>query len=334
MSGHDESRRGVLTAIGTAAAAGLAGCVGGGGSAGGGQIPTVRTARLSTGATSLVAPIISERGWDEENGFELETVVRDSISAYYGDFVSGTYGTLPFGPSAAANRYTSGVGMQIVGGFDLSSTFWLTSDDSIESAADFEGEVIAAPLGSGAFALASTVIRGETNQSVEELSSRIINAPGPASPVQEVVAGNASIALSWEPALSTFRLKSDVPLRPVIDVREQYREAFGADSFHLVWAVRDAVLDENPDAVRGLVAASGQVGDLYASDPEAAIDIVVEHTENEREPLVEAIVNSGRLQWDLAPLEDVRDDIQTQFEVLADLEVIDEIPDDGIYADL
>lgn len=325
------SRREILAGVGTAAATGLAGCVGG--SEGSDEGTTIGTARLSTGSTSLVAPVITGKGWDEENGFSLETSVRNSVSAYYGDFVSGTYQTLPFGISSAASRYNKGVDLKLFAGFDYSSMFWLTASEDISSVPDFEGKSVAAPLGSGSFQVANAAAKRETGKSVEELAGNLINASGPANPLQEVATGNADVGLSWEPALSTFLVKNDSDVRTIVDVREQYKKQFGAESFHLAWAVKGSVLEENREALRGLVSANQRVGELYANDVDEALDVILENTENERPPLAEAL-KSGRQEFILQPLDEIQSAVQTQFEVFADLGIIDEVPDDGIYADV
>lgn len=326
------TRREILTGIGAAAATGLAGCAGGS-KVGGSDTPTIGTARLSTGSTSLVAPVITEKGWDEENGFSLETSVRNSVSAYYGDFVSGTYRTLPFGVSSAASRYNKGVDLKLFAGFDYSSMFWLTASDDISAVADFEGKTVAAPLGSGSFQVANAVAKRETGKSVEDLAGNLINASGPANPLQEIATGNADVGLSWEPALSTFLVKNDSDVHTIVDVRKQYKKHFGAESFHLVWAVKGSVLEDNRDALRGLVTANQRVGDLYADSVDEALDVVVETTENERPPLAEAL-KSNRQEFSLRPLGELQSAVQTQFEVFADLGIINEVPDDGIYADV
>lgn len=281
----------------------------------------------------MVAPIIKDQEWDAENDFELDTHVRNQITAYYGDFVSGTYKTLPFGVSSAASRYNEDVDMKLFAGFDYSTMFWLSNKDGIEEPQDFEGETVAAPLASGSYQVANAVVTELTGQSVEDLASNTINASGPSNPLLEVANGNATVALSWEPALSSFLVQNDSDIRTVMNVRERYREAFDAESFHLVWAVRSDVLENNRAALEGLVAANQQVGELYADDPEEAIDIVVENTESSKEPLLEA-VESGRQEFVLQPLSEIQSDVQTQFEVYADTGVIDEVPDDGIFADI
>lgn len=318
------SRREALAGVGSIGALSLAGCLGNddGGNA-------VSTARLSAGATSLVAPIISAEGLDEEHGFELEVHVRDSIAAYYGDFVGGTYDTLPFGPSAAASRYNEGVDLKLIGGFTYSSMWWVTDDPDIRSIEDFEDETIAVPLGSGSFAVADAVVREQTGQSVEELAGDVINSPGPGGSPPEVLTGNASIGLSWEPALSTFLIQ-DNDLEAIVNVREEYRDLFGAESFHLLWAVRDSLIEENPDAVDGLFAASQDVTELYETDLDGTIDTLVGETENDPEQLQEAF-GSGRLEFAMDPLDELREAVDLQLEVFDDLGVIDEVPDDGIF---
>ena len=333
MVNSHHSRRKILSGLGAAATTGIAGCVGGTDQGGGDQTPTVGTARLSTGSTSLVAPVITAKGWDTKNGFSLETKVRNSVSAYYGDFVSGTYRTLPFGVSSAASRYNKGVDLKLFAGFDYSSMFWLTGADDIKSVSDFEGKTVAAPLGSGSFQVANAVAKRETGKTVEGLASNLINASGPANPLKEIATGNADVGLSWEPALSTFLVKNKSNIHTIVDVRKQYKKHFGAESFHLVWAVKKSALEENREAIRGLVTANQKVGDLYENSVDEALDIVVENTENERPPLEEAL-KSNRQEFTLQPLGSLRSAIQTQFEVFADVGVIDEVPDDGIYADV
>jgi ABC-type nitrate/sulfonate/bicarbonate transport system substrate-binding protein len=327
------SRRKILAGIGGATVGGLAGCAGASGGNSTDDSPTIGTARLSTGSTSLVAPVIEANGWDEDNGFELNTRVRDSISAYYGDFVAGTYGTLPFGVSSAASRYNGGVDMKLFAGFDYSAMHWLTNSEDIEGPQDFEGRTIAAPLASGSFQVANSVVKEVTGSSVEALAGNLVNASGPANPLNELATGSADVALSWEPALSTFLVREDTSARVIVDVRERYREAFDADSFHLLWGIKTSILENNREAVEGLVEASGQVGDLYADNPDEALDTVVENTDNERDPLEEA-VDSGRMEFALTGLSDLRSDVQTQFEVFAELDIIDEVPDEDIYADI
>lgn len=324
MTSHTYSRRDALAGIGSIGVLSVAGCLGG--NDGGGSMGT---ARLSTGATSLIAPVIVAEELDAEYGFELEVVVRDSISAYYGDFVGGTYNTLPFGVESAAARYNGGVDLSVIGGFTYSSMSWVTNDPDIQSVEDFEGETVAVPLGSGSFAVADAVIREQTGQSVEELASNVTNAPGPGGSPPEVVTGSASVGLSWEPALSNF-LVQDNNLEAIIDVRSEYRELFGADSFHLLWAVRDSLLENDPDAVSGLFQASQDVADMYANDPEGTIDILTEVTENEPEPLIEAF-DSSRLEFAMEPLGDLQNDINTQLETFADLGLIEEIPGDELF---
>lgn len=323
MNQRSVSRREYLTAAGTAGALSLAGCAGGGGT------ETISTARLSAGATSLVGPVITARGLDEEYGFELEVLVRDSISAYYGDFVSGNYNTLPFGVSAAAARYNEGVDLRLTGGFTFSSMSWVTDDPDIESIADFEGETLAVPLGSGSFAVADAVVREETGQSVEELAGEVINAPGPGGSPPEVLTGNAAVGLSWEPALSTF-LVGDNDLRAIVDARARYRDLFGADSFHLLWGVAGDLVEDRPDAVEGLFEATRDVAELYRTETEATIETVVENTDNEPAPLREAF-GSGRLEFAAQPLDELRGDADRQLEVFRDVGLIDELPDDAIY---
>lgn len=322
------SRREALASIGAAGTLSIAGCFGDDGGGDG----TVGTARLSSGATSLVAPLISSEGLDEEYGFELETHVRDSISAYYGDFVGGTYDTLPFGVSAAANRYNQDVDLRLIGGFTYSSMSWITNDSSIESVEDFEGETVAVPLASGSFAVADAVVREQTGQSVEELAGEVINAPGPGGSPPEVITGNATVGLSWEPALSTFLIQEN-DLEAIVNVREEYRQLFDAESFHLLWAVQNSLLEDDRDAVEGLFQASQDVVELYESDLQGTVDTLVEETDNEPEPLLEAF-DSGRLEFAMVSLGELREDIETQLEVFEELEVIEEIPDDGIYEEV
>lgn len=324
MSRQLLSRRDTLAGIGSAGALALAGCLGNGG-----QSETVGTARLSAGATSLVAPIIVTEELDAEHGFELEVAVRDSISAYYGDFVSGSYNTLPFGIESAAARFNQGVDLSVIGGFTYSSMWWVTNEPGINSVEDFAGETVAVPLGSGSFAVADAVVREQTGQSVEELAGDVINAPGPGGSPPEVLTGNASVGLSWEPALSNF-LTQDNDLEAIIDVRDEYRQLFDADSFHLLWAVRDSLIEDDPEAVSELFDASQEVAALYGSDLEGTIETVVEETENETEPLVESF-ESGRLEFAMDPLDELRDDINTQLEVFEDLGLIDEIPGEALF---
>lgn len=318
------SRRKALAGVGSIGALSVAGCLGDDGGTG-----SIGTARLSTGATSLVAPVITARDLDTEYGFELEVAVRDSISAYYGDFVSGTYNTLPFGIESAAARYNGGVDLSVIGGFTYSSMWWITNDPDIQSIEDFEGETIAVPLGSGSFAVADAVAREQTGQSIEELASNVINAPGPGGSPPEVLTGNASIGLSWEPALSNF-LVQDNDLEAIIDVRDEYRQLFDADSFHLVWAVQDSLIEDNPDVVSGLFDASQDVVELYDTDLEGTLDTIVAETGNEMEPLLAAF-ESGRLEFAMESLSDLQDDIDTQLEVFNELDLIDEIPDGDLF---
>ena len=336
------TRRQVLAGIGASTVAGLAGCTGNGGESasnvtgggGGNDLSEIGTARLSTGSTSLVAPVITEKGWDEANGFTLNTVVRNSVSAYYGDFVSGTYNTLPFGVSSAASRYNKGVDMKLFAGFDYSSMFWLTNSPDIEVVADFEGKTVAAPLSAGSYQVANAVVNRKTGRTIEQLAGNLVNATGPGSSLQEVATGNATVALSWEPALSTFLVENEgSDIHTIVNVREQYKRQFNAESFHLVWAVKSDILENNRNAIRGLLTANQEVDDLYTDNVDEALDIVVENTENKRAPLEEAL-KSNRQEFVLNPLESIRPAVQTQFEVFADRGIIEEVPDDGIYADI
>ncbi len=329
MSNKLLNRREILAGIGSLSAASVAGCLGGDDSDSGAQIST---ARLSAGATSLIAPLISTEGFDEEYGFEIETLVRDSISAYYGDFVGGTYNTLPFGPSAAASRFNEGVELSIIGGFTYSSMWWVTNDPSIQSVEDFEGETLAVPFGSGSFAVADAAVREVTGSSVEELAGETINAPGPGGSPPEVVTGNASVGLSWEPALSSFVVQ-DNDLEPIINVREQYRNLFDSESFHLVWAVKNEVIENNPDAVEGLFQASQDVASLYNDDLDATIDTLVGETSNSPEQIREAF-GSSRLEFSMDSLNVHQEAIESQLNVFNELDVIDEIPSDDIYHEL
>lgn len=324
MTVQSFSRRNVLTGIGSVGALSVAGCLGDDDGD-----DRIGTARLSAGATSLVAPVIVAEELDTEHGFELDVVVRDSISAYYGDFVGGTYDTLPFGIESAADRYNEGVDLSVIGGFTYSSMWWITNDPEIESVEDFEDETIAVPLGSGSFAVADAVVREKTGQTVEELAGDVINAPGPGGSPPEVLTGNASVGLSWEPALSNF-LVQDNDLEPIIDVRTEYRQLFDADSFHLLWAVRNPLIEDNPDAVSGLFDASQEVAELYETDLEGTVETTVAETDNESEPLLAAF-ESGRLEFAMQPLDELQEDIDTQLEVFDDLDLIDDIPDEQFF---
>jgi ABC-type nitrate/sulfonate/bicarbonate transport system substrate-binding protein len=289
----------------------------------------VSTARLSTGATSLIAPLIKSEGIDEEYDFESKIFVRDSISAYYGDFVGGTYNTLPSGPSAAVSRFNEGLDLSIIGSFNYSSMWWVSNDPDIRSIEDLEGETVAVPLGSGAFALADAVVRERTGQSVEELAGETINAPGPGGSPPEVLTGGASVGLSWEPALSSFIIR-DNDLEAIVNVREQYQSLFDADSFNLVWAVRNDLIENNPEAVSGLLQAGQDVADMYNEDLDGTISKLIEQTANEPEPIREAF-QSNRLEFSMDALENSRDAMDTQLEVYRDLGVVDELPGGEIY---
>ncbi len=324
MPGLYSSRRELLAGIGSVTTASVAGCLSGNESS-----EQVSTARLSTGATSLIAPLIKSEGIDEEYDFESKIFVRDSISAYYGDFVGGTYNTLPSGPSAAVSRFNEGLDLSIIGSFNYSSMWWVSNDPDIRSIEDLEGETVAVPLGSGAFALADAVVRERTGQSVEELAGETINAPGPGGSPPEVLTGGASVGLSWEPALSSFIIR-DNDLEAIVNVREQYQSLFDADSFNLVWAVRNDLIENNPEAVSGLLQAGQDVADMYNEDLDGTISKLIEQTANEPEPIREAF-QSNRLEFSMDALENSRDAIDTQLEVYRDLGVVDELPGGEIY---
>jgi ABC-type nitrate/sulfonate/bicarbonate transport system substrate-binding protein len=207
--------------------------------------------------------------------------------------------------------------------------WWVTNDPSIQSVEDLEGETVAVPFGSGSFAVADAAVREVTGSSVEELAGETINAPGPGGSPPEVVTGNASVGLSWEPALSSFVVQ-DNDLEPIINVREQYRNLFDSDSFHLVWAVKKEVIENNPDAVEGLLQASQDVASLYDDDLDGAIDSLVTETENSPEQIREAF-DSGRLEFAMDSLDVHREAIESQLDVFNELDVIDEVPSDDIY---
>jgi ABC-type nitrate/sulfonate/bicarbonate transport system substrate-binding protein len=325
MRSNRLSRREVLTSIAGTGIISSAGCISSFGSSTG-KSNEFATARLATGSTSLVAPII-DKGLDDEYGFELKIILRNTISSYYGDFVSGKYKALPMGIGAAANRYNRGVNLKIVGGFARTSSFWVTNDKSIQSASDFEGETIAVPLGSGGFAPGAAVVRRKTGKTVKELAGQVINAPGPANPLLELSAGSATVALSWEPALSSFLLKEKTNIQLMMNVRKQYKKIYGIEPWQLVWAVKDSLESDN---VQGLLKASQEVDEMYEYNTEKAIEIVVDKTKNKPKSLNKAL-RSNRLQYDLKPINDVKHSVQKQLKVAESTGLINKVPDSGIF---
>ncbi|TVP50070.1 MAG: ABC transporter substrate-binding protein [Halomonas sp.] len=232
--------------------------------------------------------LAQERGYFAEEGIDLRIDQGSGSGAAVGSVASGTY-DVGFGDINALINYASEhpddapVGVYMIY-TRPPFTIAVTSDSDIHEPADLEGRTIAGPANDGALRLfpAFAALADIDKDSIE-----IMNIE-PRLREQMLNRGQVDAVFGF---VNTVRFNA---MLAGIDPDERLRFIsygdYGMDLYSNSVMVSRELMEENPDAVRGLVRAINRgVADVLA-DPEAGMDAVMA-----QEPLINREVETARL---------------------------------------
>ncbi|EHA16795.1 ABC transporter substrate-binding protein [Halomonas sp. HAL1] len=232
--------------------------------------------------------LAQERGYFAEEGLDLTIDQGSGSGAAVGSVASGTY-DVGFGDINALINYASNHPNDApVGVYMIYTrppfTIAVTTDSDIHEPADLEGKTIAGPANDGALRLfpAFASITDIDTDSIEVMNIE------PRLREQMLNRGQVDAVFGF---VNTVRFNA---MLAGIDPDERLRFIrygdYGMDLYSNALIVSRQLVDENPDAVRGLVRAINRaVADVLA-DPEIGMDAVMA-----QEPLINREVETARL---------------------------------------
>ena len=298
------------------------------------QSTSPRWARLMPGLSVMVDEFIQHHRIDEEAGFTLQrTPDYTSLPAYYGDFDAGAFDLCNGSWDHFAVRYLAGVPIRLLCLISMGDgviSFAARRGIGIESISDLAGRIVAAPQASGTYRITRAVMREALNFNLEEQAT-VQNAINPAAAIGIMRAGAADAALAWEPVVSDG-LAQDDNLFLLARVGEIYRGMTGQALPYFGIAVRNELLERDPEIAERVLTMYRLAIEGMVSDPSATADIIGDRAGFQRDVVYDAI-SSGRLGLSFAGTHDdnTRSLIRTAAEFLSRNELMPRVPDDGFF---
>lgn len=232
--------------------------------------------------------LAQERGYFAEEGLDLTIDQGSGSGAAVGSVASGTY-DVGFGDINALINYASNHPNDApVGVYMIYTrppfTIAVTTDSDIHEPADLEGKTIAGPANDGALRLFPAFA------SITDIDTDTIEVMNIEPRLREQMLNRGQVDAVFG-FVNTVRFNA---MLAGIDPDERLRFIrygdYGMDLYSNALIVSRQLVDENPDAVRGLVRAINRaVADVLA-DPEAGMDAVMA-----QEPLINREVETARL---------------------------------------
>lgn len=232
--------------------------------------------------------LAQERGYFAEEGLDLTIDQGSGSGAAVGSVASGTY-DVGFGDINALINYASNHPNDApVGVYMIYTrppfTIAVTTDSDIHEPADLEGKTIAGPANDGALRLFPAFA------SITDIDTDTIEVMNIEPRLREQMLNRGQVDAVFG-FVNTVRFNA---MLAGIDPDERLRFIrygdYGMDLYSNALIVSRQLVDENPDAVRGLVRAINRaVADVLA-DPEIGMDAVMA-----QEPLINREVETARL---------------------------------------
>ncbi|MFQ5827593.1 MAG: ABC transporter substrate-binding protein [Candidatus Methylomirabilia bacterium] len=287
----------------------------------------VRMPTLIAGSTSMINTVISDKGFDKQNGLRIDYSKRSSIPAYYADFRVGRFDAIVGGVGNAMKERAAGADSTIFATQSPTAAFFLTRNPALTGIEGLRGKKIAAPVGSGNFlvARATAGLYGIDLQKDAEL----INVKGPGGGPTQLAAGRVDVAFSWEPAVSIF-LSKNPDARIMVNVREAYRRKTGKDSHVIVLYAHEAFLKKHPEVVPRLIKTYQEAGNYFKTNLDAALEVVAKKTGKGTGPIKAAFL-AGRVGYSTKPAHEERDMLTTLMQALVKIGFVKDIPPGIIY---
>lgn len=209
--------------------------------------------------------IAEDQGYFEENGLEVEQTVfgaSDRIAA----FASGDLDVANFAVHSAYLLQQQGVEFQLIALLDYSlEADGVLAGPGIDGPEDLEGmDVAYEPASASEIMMAATLEQG--GLTLDDVNAVPLSAADAAS---AVIAGQVDAAVTYEPYISPS-IAEDPELSAVFT---------GADMPGIVsdiLVVRDDFIEENPEAVEGLLQSWGDSIDYFEQNEEEARGIIAD----------------------------------------------------------
>lgn len=305
----------------------------------GGAVPSlaqgksVRWASLAPGFTVLITEYIRHHALDQANGFSLGAPTEyTSVPTYYSDFDVGNYDVCIGSWDTFAVRYLRGVPCKYLCTITTANMINMltTADSGMKDVKDLAGKVIVAPQSTGTYRMSRAVIKEFNGLDIEK-DATIQNVVNPAASVSVLRAGSADAGLTWEPNV-TNGLTQDGRLQVLYNVGESYAKATGSKLPYFGIAVRNEVLEADPEIGARISKTFSDCIAGILGDVNSAVKIVGERTGFSPDVLLEAI-SSGRLSFDYASMAE-----ESQRQVVLDAakfcvrnELLPSVPDAGFF---
>lgn len=232
--------------------------------------------------------LAQERGYFAEEGIDLRIDQGSGSGAAVGSVASGTY-DVGFGDINALINYASNHPDDApVGVYMLYTrppfTIAVTTDSDIHEPADLEGKTIAGPANDGALRLFPAFA------SLTEIDTDSIEVMNIEPRLREQMLNRGQVDAVFG-FVNTVRFNA---MLAGIDPDERLRFIrygdYGMDLYSNALIVSRQLIEENPEAVRGLVRAVNRAVAAVLADPEAGMDAVMA-----QEPLINREVETARL---------------------------------------
>lgn len=297
------------------------------------QGSAVRWAALAPGFTVLVTEYIRHHELDRANGFSLGSPTEyTSVPTYYSDFDVGNYDVCIGSWDSFAVRYLGGVPCKYLCTITTAQMInFLTIEGSgVDGVSDLVGKVVVAPQSTGTYRLARAVVKEFDGIDLEGEAS-VQNVVNPAASVSVLRAGSADAGLTWEPNV-TNGMSEDARLRVLYNVGERYTEATGHTLPYFGVAVRNELLERDPEIGARISKTFADCIAGILGDVEGAVKIVGERTGFPPAVLQEAI-DSGRLSFAYSSMaeEAERQVVLSAAEFCARNELLPSVPDEGFF---
>lgn len=262
------------------------------------ELPKISVGSISGPLSNpIVWNILKANKFDNKHGFNLDTHMYPSISAFYGGFTTGEVDAIMGGPTNFLKLRTEGVPVKIVAtGLRLSDLSIFSRDETVKSLQDLKGKTLAIDMGGSQYQIVAICALGlgmNLNKDVSLVSANFALSKA------QLIAGRVDAAMIAEPLASLTAIESP-DLKVIFNGNDAWKTLTGKEGWETVVGVREELIKRSPDSIARLIAALKDTAEFIRSNPDEADRIVVDTIKLAPGVFKSAVLNK-RLDFEINP---------------------------------
>lgn len=277
---------------------------------------------------SFLVPIIRRLKLDAKHGYNLNIQLHSDQSVLYSDFAAGRSSHIYSAIFAAANLAERGLPVSYILNYCTFNAAIVTKNSAIKTPEDLRGKSLAAPTGSGFYALMVLFLK---QHGIDVRRDINIVGASPAAVQTHLLADKIDAGLVFDPALSSLLTQG---FRPVGDINGALRKAMKLPATAKIWGggvtAQKSWLAANAEQAKAILHMCRDAVAFINGDPNEADKVISEFTKVS----IEALAKSRELkvtEWEVTTSVDEQKNLTLLFEAYRQAGFLTKTPSSDFY---